>query len=565
VRKPVLDVYVDVITEEEALHGILIAPGEHVPFIGAGVSKEAGVPLATDICDHIRQQLQRAHQELLDDEWARQHLNWDDMGRRYGKCLELYGTSEDRVNYFRRLLQNRRPAFAHHALALLMANDKLSRNAMTTNFDKLLEQAFVEQNIRECQAIRMPAEAEFWGPEPDKCYLFKLHGDYDTHNILNTRDETHLVPEFFNDMARETFRSRGLLALGSAGNEESIYKFLEQLLVNPQKRFLSRGIRWGVFLAGSKPASLSNGESAELVAQALEEGVINRRLVEILSDLNRRETPCSFFPVWGSGRFLLRLIDGMRDTTLLDQARLLLDHEMRLRTLFEQRGLSRAAIDAHLEKLRLAQDRLQARTGIGGAAHSQAAVLDLTPTSNVEIVYGDITSHSLLAHASHGGRRAVISADDTLISAGGGVALSLLTAAGAKFMLNEVGKLSPIPHGAVAVTSGGNLPVHYVLHAAALDIDHDGNYLVTVESVRSAMQDALRKAAALGIQSVLTPLLGAGLAGLSPSDSLRVILEVIRDSPDQPAPRHIGVVVYDEKIVSREKIKEILAAVAGDK
>lgn len=169
-RKTVMGVDVDVITEDEAIHSILVAQGEHVPFVGAGLSKEAGVPLAWEICEDIRQGWAPFF-EGSQDEWARTKLNWDDLTRRYSSCLENYGSPEDRVSYFRGLLRGIAPSFAHHALALLMSNDKLHRNGITTNFDKLIEQAFVEQNIRECQAIRMPEEAEFWGPESDKCYL----------------------------------------------------------------------------------------------------------------------------------------------------------------------------------------------------------------------------------------------------------------------------------------------------------------------------------------------------------------------------------------------------------
>jgi hypothetical protein len=75
-------------------------------------------------------------------------------------------------------------------VSLLAARRVLRTTCLTTNFDKLLELAFAKQGEVECQAIRTPEEAAYWGGEPDKCYILKLHGDYDTHSILNTRDET---------------------------------------------------------------------------------------------------------------------------------------------------------------------------------------------------------------------------------------------------------------------------------------------------------------------------------------------------------------------------------------
>jgi hypothetical protein len=240
-----------------------------------------------------------------------------------------------------------------------MSYDKLYRNALTTNFDKLIEQSFMAQNIRECQAIRMPEEAEFWGPETDKCYLLKLHGDYDTHNILNTREETRSIPDFFVELAHDMLISRGLLAVGSAGNEESIYKFLQALLESPERRLLSRGVRWGVYIGSSKPDHLSEAESANLVVGALEAGGLNRKLVEVLSDLGSKDRPCYLFPVWGSGRFLMRFIESLDDPALEYSARLLLDHDMRISSLFRGRGISGTAIERHLERLHSAQSRLK--------------------------------------------------------------------------------------------------------------------------------------------------------------------------------------------------------------
>jgi O-acetyl-ADP-ribose deacetylase (regulator of RNase III) len=559
-RKAVLDVYVDVITEEEALHGILVAPGEHVAFVGAGFSKEAGVPLAEEICNDIRDRLSSVFEEG-DDDWARTKLNWDDPSRRYASCLEAYGSPQVRVDYFRALLKGCRPSFAHYALTLLMSRDKLNRNALTTNFDKLIEQSFVVQNIRECQAIRMAEEVDFWGPETDKCYLFKLHGDYDTHNILNTREETRSIPSFFLAPAGELLRGQGLLALGSAGNEESIYKFLGSLLETPGKRFLSRGIRWGVYVGSEKPNGLSEADSANIVVQALEGGGLNRRLVEILSDhLKNEDRPCHIFPVWGSGKFLLRLIERLGDRSLEYDARLYMDHDMRIASLFRSNGISPAAVDKHLARLRKAQSELTDQKVALAFPVRSAATFELKSSgAKVDIVYGDITNQGLLTnYYPANGRRAIISPDDTMISAGGGVALSILSAAGPQLLLNELGKLAPIPHGSVAVTSAGGLPLHYIFHAAALQIDEYGDYQVTADSVRSVVHDCLNKSGALDVNVIFLPLIGAGLAGLSATESLGAILGAA-DEFQHLEKKNLIIAVLDELVLPRNVMENIVS------
>jgi O-acetyl-ADP-ribose deacetylase len=558
-RKGVLDVYVDVVTEEEALHSLLVAPGDHVPFVGAGVSKEAGVALADEISVDIRRRLESLRPGIANDAWARDYLNWDDPSRRYGTALERYGPAEDRVNYFRSLLRNKRPSFSHHAITLLMAHDKLHGTALTTNFDKLLEGSFTEQNLRECQAIRMVEEAEFWGQERDKCYVFKLHGDYDTHNILNTRSETRSIPSFFLELARTILRGRGLLVLGSAGNEQSIVEFMHDLLSSTEMRVLSRGIKWGVFVGPRKPAQLSDEQSTEAVVTALERGTLNRRLVELLSDMNDKfgdRRPCSVFPIWGSSHFLLRLIEGAGDGGLVDSAKLLLDHDQRLTTLFRSQGVTSEAVERHLGRLAAAQVRLERATAATDVA-PRLALETSVPTGALRIVYGDITGRSVMMQQAEPGRRAgVVSPEDTLLSAGGGVALTLADKAGLRTILNELSKLAPIAHGTAAVTSAGNLPVQYIFHAAALKIDVDGEYHVAPEMVEAAIRDVLAKAAALDVERLLVPLLGAGVAGLSPAQSLRAIVRAVVDAPVTGLDRRVTVVIFDEGVLGQDDVRD---------
>lgn len=562
-RKSVLDVYVDVITEEEALHGLLVAPGDHVAFVGAGVSKEARVPLASEICMDIRSRLAQLRLEKADDDWAREYLNWGDDSRRYGTCLERYGAAEDRVSYFRSILKNRRPSFAHHALTLLMASDRLHGTALTTNFDKLLEASFMEQNLRECQAIRMEEEAEFWGEERDKCYLFKLHGDYDTHNILNTRSETRSIPTFFLDLTRTILRGRGLLVLGSAGNEQSIVDFIQDVLASSEMRVLSRGIRWGVFVGPRKPVGISDKDSIQAVVEALERSALNRKLVELLGDMNDRHgdrRPCSVFPLWGSGQFLFRLVESAHDSDLTDKARLLLDHEQRLTALFRTQGLSSEAVDDHLGRLRVAQERLVQRAGSAPAEPREVLHIELSSTRALRVLYADITSRSVMTSvATEGSRIGVVSPEDTMLSAGGGVALALAEKAGRRMILNELGKYAPIDRGTAVATGAGDLPVHYIFHAAALEIEVDGQYRVAPDDVRRAIADVVCKAAALGVDVLLVPLLGAGVAGLSPAESLAAIAGVaLADGQASHSPS-ITIVIFDERTLSQVDVRDAVA------
>jgi O-acetyl-ADP-ribose deacetylase len=483
-------------------------------------------------------------------------VNWTDSSRRYASCLENYGPPIERVEYFRRLLKDASPSFAHHAIALLMSYDKLHRIAFTTNFDKLIEQAFTIQGICECQPIRIPEEALYIGHEPDKCYLLKLHGDYDTHNTLNTPGETLIIPDFFSHRVSEILSSRGLLVLGSGGNEESIYRFFNDLLQSNSEMLLARGIRWGVYVGDTKPDGLSSEASSQLVDAAIEAGNVNRRIVEVLGHLDRKDRPCYLFPVWDAGGFLMRMIGSLGDPNLNYTAHLFLDHEMRISSLFQSNGIPSEVAYKHLERLRKQRDRRQIRELAAAQPVRRVSSVALSaPGASAQVMYGDITSRALLSSEFAGGRRrAVVSTDDTLLSAGGGVANAIVQSAGRQYILNEMAKLAPIRHGTVAVTSGGNLPVAYIFHAAALEIAPNGDYLVTPGMVREVILDVLAKAQELGVACIFVPLVAAGLAGLSASDSLAAILQACKECKDLSDNFQVVIVVYSDEELGKEEI-----------
>jgi O-acetyl-ADP-ribose deacetylase (regulator of RNase III) len=144
------------------------------------------------------------------------------------------------------------------------------------------------------------------------------------------------------------------------------------------------------------------------------------------------------------------------------------------------------------------------------------------------------------------------------VSAGGGVALRLLTKAGPRQLLNELSKMSPIAQGTCAVTSAGNLPVHYILHAAPLRICPDGSYDISAEHIETAVAHALRVAEALQVGAVWIPLLGAGVADMPPADSLTTILRVVARCETCLMKRWITIVIYEESILGRDAVRAIV-------
>jgi O-acetyl-ADP-ribose deacetylase (regulator of RNase III) len=549
-----------IVSDREVIRYVLQQPGSYGTLLGAGASAEAGVPTASEICDQIRGHLREADPSRDDGELDAL-LKWQDPKRRYSTCLLQFGNAAQRVEYFRRLLRAKQPAFSHHATALLMQRGVFMQTCLTTNFDKLIELAFAQQGDVECQPIRMQEEARFWGTEPDKCYAIKLHGDYDTHNILNTRNETLQIEPDLLALTARALRDCGLVVLGAAGHEESVLRFLSDLTSIAQKdNVLSMGLFWGIYVGSTKREELTEEEWRSAVLHHVESGAVSEEVVELMARADTADRPCAFFPVQGAGSFLFRLINAAKDSALEGAAELYLDHEMRLRHVFEKTGLSSTAIDEHISALAKQRQNILAQA----PQRSQAAETVWTAENPgdsraVQVVYGDITSRSLMGSANLAdSRRAVVSPEDTCISAGGGVAFALLAKAGPRIILNELSKLSPIGHCDVAVTSGGNLPVHYILHAAAIRIESDATYSVTERDVSKTFTAALECAAALGVEVILAPLIAAGVGPLTPAQSFAAIIRAFSAWDSQVRPLRLVIVIYKESLLPRADVESTL-------
>ena len=506
------DRQIEIVPDYEVIRSVIDNRGDYVAWFGAGTSVEAGVKTGRQICLDLRSELAAYAHPSDEDGWAHSELSWDDPKRRYSTCLKKYGSAAKRVKYFRQLIQGLQPCFSHHAVSLLMQAGYLKRTALTTNFDKLVEIAFAQQGDSECQAIRGDEEANYWRQEDDKCYVIKLHGDYDTHNLLNTNDETPRIPAQLNRIVLDSVKQRGMLVVGSSGYEESVIRLFSDMVDSEDPTVLSMGLYWGVNV-GNLDGAVPDREQIEArVLEKLRGGSVSQELLDVMDILRRqgRHIQRAFFPVFGAGEFFLRLVELTENKAVIGKATRYLDYRMRLRRIFARGGLTEDAIKTRLRRLedkqqdrRRNQDLIKRSRGLVRLWSARRAGASVS----VEVVYGDISSRSFMSSQEpRDVRRAVVSPEDTLISAGGGVALALLKKAGQHQILNELSKFQRVRHKEVVVTSGGELPANYIFHAAATNLDCDGNSSVTACDVCETMQQALRMAMALEVRLLFLPL-----------------------------------------------------------
>jgi O-acetyl-ADP-ribose deacetylase (regulator of RNase III) len=119
---------------------------------------------------------------------------------------------------------------------------------------------------------------------------------------------------------------------------------------------------------------------------------------------------------------------------------------------------------------------------------------------------------------------AIVNAANTDLVMDSGVAAAIRRKGGERIQ-QECERIGPIRLGAAAVTIGGNLKAHYVIHAAGMRSGEKA----TAESIRQATRASLFRAEEKAIRSLAFPALGAGTGGVSVEVCAETMLRVVLD------------------------------------
>jgi O-acetyl-ADP-ribose deacetylase (regulator of RNase III) len=120
--------------------------------------------------------------------------------------------------------------------------------------------------------------------------------------------------------------------------------------------------------------------------------------------------------------------------------------------------------------------------------------------STITLRFGDITQSSA---------EALVSSDDCMLSMGGGVSAGLRNAGG-PIVAADASKMVPAKVGDVIVSSAGDLPAKYLLHAVTIGLRPQEMEPAAI--VRQASRRALHLLAELRCTSIAFPAIGAGTA-----------------------------------------------------
>ncbi len=203
------------------------APGRYAILLGSGVSSAAGIPTGWSITLDLVRKLAKAEGEDCGDEpetWYREKFG---QSPSYSQLLnDLAKTPYDRREVLSSYIEAnpndpdtdaRQPTAAHRAIAHIV-RDRYVNVILTTNFDRLLEQALSAVNV---EPIVLSRPEQIDGAPPlshSKCTIVKLHGDYLDPSIRNTEGELEAYPEPLNALLDRIIDEYGLIVCGWSGD-----------------------------------------------------------------------------------------------------------------------------------------------------------------------------------------------------------------------------------------------------------------------------------------------------------------------------------------------------------
>lgn len=267
VRRRRQAVTLDRLTGRELGRSLAMRSGQFAWFLGAGASASAGIPTASEMildfkarlfCDGIgvpRREIDPSDpvwQERIESYLDGQH-GFPSNGHpdEYGVAFEkAFPTEAERRRRIDDAVKRGQSSFGHRVLAAMIA----SRQApclFTTNFDPLIERAAVvaDELLAVEQRAHLTVAALDSADRARRCLqesnwplLVKLHGDYQSEELKNTRAELQAQDSALRKVLIGGCNRFGLLVVGYSGRDASVMGALREALRGTPR--FPAGIRW---------------------------------------------------------------------------------------------------------------------------------------------------------------------------------------------------------------------------------------------------------------------------------------------------------------------------------
>ncbi|WP_064669347.1 SIR2 family protein, partial [Vibrio nigripulchritudo] len=205
---------------------MLRAKKENKPFVlftGAGCSKSAGIPLASELVAEINEKY------ALDLKALSKKDRSD-----YGRCMSAL-TKDDRRELLQGYIQKAKINWAHIVQAILLEKGYIQR-VLTFNFDNILS--------RSCGLLGLyPSTYDFTSANLDLLNLIidpsivHLHGQSHGFIQLNTDEETNRHAEQLSQFVASTLSQSPSIFIGYSGNADAFFPLLKEKFTDQKRLF----------------------------------------------------------------------------------------------------------------------------------------------------------------------------------------------------------------------------------------------------------------------------------------------------------------------------------------
>ncbi|OUE00805.1 NAD-dependent protein deacetylase sirtuin-4 [Clavibacter michiganensis subsp. michiganensis] len=280
-------------------------PGVYAVLLGSGVSQSAGVATGWDIVKQLVHKVAALEgrpgqgNDFTADEdpesWWQERY---DAPLGYSALLEQVApTSATRQGILRAFFEPseeevtqglKRPTAAHIAIARLVKRGFI-KVIITTNFDRLMEAALVDEGVS-AQVIASPGAVAGMTPlTHSSATLVKIHGDYLDIGSLNTEAELESYNELWKPLLRQIFDDYGLIISGWSAEWDKA--LVREIAEAPSRRY---PLYWdGRSSGGIHAQQLLQNRSGNVVQAADADSFFTELLENITSLDNLLEAPVS--------------------------------------------------------------------------------------------------------------------------------------------------------------------------------------------------------------------------------------------------------------------------------
>ena len=261
-------------------------PGAYALLLGSGISRSAQIPTGWEITLELVRKIAVANGEEVPAnpyEWYQKVYGAEPS---YSELLDqLAKTRTDRSGflktYFEPSADERKenikmPSRAHRAIANMVAHNHI-RVIVTTNFDRLLDQALEDVSVR---PVVISTSDQCKGAPPlvhANCVILKVNGDYLDSRIRNTTQEIETYELAIVKLLDQIYDEFGLIVCGWSGDWDIALR--DAILRCPSQRYMTYWATRGSFgqhannLVSQRGAIVLQIRDADSFFESLEEKI----------------------------------------------------------------------------------------------------------------------------------------------------------------------------------------------------------------------------------------------------------------------------------------------------